>query len=128
MFFVAGFSLFGDVYWRTGRREFGEATIVDALGRVAPAPREAARNGIGWSAQSGFLVPETPLEIAARYAMVVPLEQATSLPRRDEAGGGLSWYFAGHPLKLQLDYFAGWEDARTTEVDHAVRLQLQASL
>jgi hypothetical protein len=127
VFKIGGFSLFGDVYYRQGRRDFGDATVVDDLGVETPAPREAARNGLGWSAQAGFLIPRVPFEIAGRYAEVLPSSPASALMRRDEAGGGLSYYFAGHPLKLQLDYFALWTDGRIERADSLVRLQLQAA-
>ncbi|MCA9693946.1 MAG: hypothetical protein KC636_30440, partial [Myxococcales bacterium] len=77
--------------------------------------------------QAGYLIPRLPLELAARYSVIAPLGADTSAPRRDEAGGGLSFYIAGHPVKLQLDYFARFDDRLIRAVDHIVRLQLQAS-
>ena len=32
----------------------------------------------------------------------------TSLGREDAVGGGLSYYIAGHPWKIQSDYFHSW--------------------
>lgn len=127
MFKIVGLSLSGEFFYRHGRRDFGDATVVDEMGGEMPAPREDPRNGIGWFLQGGFLVPRLPLEIAGRYGQVRALGVRTSLPNLDEAGGGLSYYFAHHPLKLQLDYFHTWEDAVLPRGSDRVRLQLQTA-
>ncbi|MEM6989825.1 MAG: porin [Myxococcota bacterium] len=128
MFKVAGFSFFADVFYRQGRRNFGDAVVVDdATGVEMAAARELARNGVGWSATAGFLIPRVPFELAARYSQVASTSNVSSLSRRDEVGGGASYYFAGHPLKLQLDYFAQYIDGLVLQSDHIVRLQLQAA-
>ncbi len=108
-FKVAGFSLLADAWFRHGRREWGDATVTDAAGTPMPAPREAARNGVGWTAQAGFLIPRAPLELAARYSGVHGLG-TTSIADRSEAGPGLSYYFADHALKLQADFMHSWGD------------------
>lgn len=123
----AGFSFFTDVFYRQGERKFGTATVIDDMGVEVPAPRELARNGLGWSATAGYLIPRIPLEIAARYAQVGNLRRESSLSRRDEVGGGVSYYFAGHPLKLQADYFARFDEGRIERSNHDFRVQLQAS-
>jgi len=128
MFKVVGLSVSGEGYWRKGRREFGDATVVDEMGTEVAAERELARDGVGWFVQSGYLIPRVPLEIAARYSQTRRLDSATSaLPNRDEVGGGLSWYFARHPLKLQFDYFRGWDEDVIVMGTDRVRLQLQAA-
>ncbi|MBV1861835.1 MAG: OprO/OprP family phosphate-selective porin, partial [Nannocystaceae bacterium] len=127
VFKIAGFSLFSDFFFRNGTRSFGDATIVDESGIESPADLEAARNGLGWSAQVGYLLPRTSLELAGRYGQTRKTQDDSGVPDRDEAGGGLSYYFAGHPLKLQLDYFARWEGMPEDKTDHEVRLQLQAA-
>ena len=93
--------------------------IDDGMGGLIPAPVEPARNGLGWTAQSGFLVPRIPLEIVGRYAGIRRLGGNTSLVDLDEVGPGLGWYFAQHALKLQLDYFH-----QLGIVQDRVRLQL----
>ena len=125
MFKIAGFSVFSDFFWRDGRRTFGDAMVDDGMGNLVLAEREAARNGLGWSAAAGYLIPRVPFEIAGRYSQIRRLK-TTSLEDKDSAGGGLSYYFAGHPLKLQLDYFHQWTGA-VEDGDDIVRLQLQAA-
>ena len=127
MFKIGGFSAFGDVFYRQGRRDFGDAVVVDDAGVESPAPREMPRDGIGWSGTAGYMIPRVPFELAARYAQVVGVGNATSLTRRDEVGGGLSYYFAGHPLKLQADYFAQFADGYVDQSNHVMRVQLQAA-
>ena len=127
VFMIGGFSAFGDVYYRQGRRRFGDAVVVDETGMETAAPREAPRNGVGWSAAAGYLIPRVPFELATRYAQVLAVGNATSLTRRDEVGGGVSYYFAGHPLKLQMDYFAQFPNGQVAHPDHIMRLQLQAA-
>jgi hypothetical protein len=50
----------------------------------------------------------------------------------DEVGGGINYYFVGHDLKLQLDYFRLWDESfgptYGSQAQHGtdrVRLQLQ---
>lgn len=123
MFKWAGFSLEAAFLWREGRRNPGHA--VDDMG--APLPVEAARNGHGWMAQAAFLVPRTGLEPALRTSGIRGLG-LTSMPDRNELGGGLNYYFAGHNLKLQLDYFRTWDRGAADRAGDLVRLQLQVAL
>lgn len=127
MFKWAGFSLFGEFYWRDGKRRYGDATIDDGMGNQIPAPREDARNGLGWSVQPGYVVPRIPLEISSRYSQVRGLGNDTSMGDRDEVGGAISYYFAEHPLKLQADYFRKWDDAGISDGTDQVRVQLQVA-
>lgn len=123
MFKWAGFSLEAAFLWREGRRNPGHA--VDDMG--APLPVEAARNGHGWMVQAAFLVPRTGLEPALRTSGIRGLG-LTSMPDRNELGGGLNYYFAGHNLKLQLDYFRTWDRGAADLAGDLVRLQLQIAL
>ena len=122
VFHVAGWSVTGDFFWRQGRRNPGNAVIDDGMGGMIPAPVELARNGLGWTAQTGFLIPKVPLELAGRYSGIRRLGSETSLVDLDEVGPGLSYYFAQHALKLQLDYFH-----QLGVVQDRVRLQLTFS-
>jgi hypothetical protein len=122
-FKIAGFSFLGEFFWRRGHRHPGAASPVVDL----------ARNGYGVVAQAGYLIPHLPLEIVGRYSTVQGKGE-TSLVDQTELGGGLSWYFAQHALKLQADYFRlfGAEDAASSadirDGSHRVRLQLTAEL
>ncbi|MDC0720965.1 hypothetical protein [Nannocystis bainbridge] len=123
MFKWAGFSLEAAFLWRDGRRNPGGA--VDDMG--APLPVEAARNGRGWMMQAAFLIPRTGLEPAIRTSGIRGLG-VTSMPDRNELGGGLNYYFAGHNLKLQLDWFRTWDRGAADLAADLVRLQLQVAL
>lgn len=123
-FKIAGFSLAGAFFWRYGWRHPGDA--VDATG--APQPTVAPRNGLGYYAQAGYLIPKTPLELGARWGQIygVRFRHGTSLPNQTEVGGVLNLFFARHFLKLQLDYLRLYSAALSGPADQ-VRLQLQAT-
>lgn len=111
------------------RRKSGGA--LDDMG--APIPTVAARSGASWYGQLGWMVPKIPLEVVGRYGLIRNIYgKESSLLNADEAGGGLNWYFVGHDLKLQLDYFRLWDESMgKTFADAArhgtdrVRLQIQ---
>ncbi|MBX7079500.1 MAG: OprO/OprP family phosphate-selective porin [Nannocystaceae bacterium] len=124
-----GLSLSSAMHMRRGfnRKNGGK---LDDMG--APIATVAARQGVGWYGQLGYLVPKIPLEVVGRYAFNRGIFGTTSLPDADEAGGGLNWYFVGHDLKLQVDYFRLWDETMgTTAADAAkhgtdrVRVQVQ---
>lgn len=120
----AGLSLLGDFYLRDGWRHAGKSTQMDGT----PIPVQAARNGIGWTAQLGLLMPRTRVEVVGRSSGQRPHKSLpTSLARLDEAGTGFNYYFFRHALKLQLDYLRTWGPALPTGRGDQVRLQLQAA-
>lgn len=122
MFKWAGLSVLADLYWRRGWRQSGG--LLDAEG--LPMAVQAARNGLGWTAQMGLFVPRTRAEVVARTAGVRPPRSlATSLARLDEVGGGLNYYFYRHAFKLQLDYIHTWGPALPTGRGDQLRMQLQ---
>lgn len=123
MFKWRGFSANGEVFWRYGQRTGGDE--VDDLGE--PIPVVAPRNGLGWFAQGGYLLPMVPVEFAVRGGQLLPLG-TTSMPATEELGGGLSWYLRGHALKLQADYFHTWIGAGIADGSNMVRLQLQVGI
>jgi hypothetical protein len=66
---------------------------------------EYSRSGYGWYAQAGQMFGPH-LELAARYSDLVPSPGTDpEFVRAREVGGGASWYFRGHNLKWQADYF-----------------------
>lgn len=124
MFKIAGFSALLDIFYRQGWRLPGDAKDMNG----APVAVEAARNGVGWTAQMGIFVPRTRLEVTARQSGVRPSRRGdTSLARLDEVGGGLGYYFFRHALKLQADFFQTVGPGLPTGKAEQFRLQLQAS-
>jgi phosphate-selective porin OprO/OprP len=126
MFKLVGFSLLSEVYYRKGKRDFGDATVIGESGVEVAAPLEDARTGMGWFAQVGWVVPKVPFELAGRYSQVRPVGDHTSLTRSDEVGGGLNWYFFGPSLKLSADYFHTFKEGDLDNATDQLRVQLQA--
>jgi hypothetical protein len=87
----------------------------------------SGNEGIGWMLAAGYLFAPTPIEIAGQYAILRGRE-GSNMSDEDELGAALNYYFAQHPLKLQLDFAHLWDDAGFGEGEDRVRLQLQASL
>lgn len=117
-----GASLIGQFYYRHGDRNFG--SLEDSSGNpIEPSP---SRDGTGIAVQGGYLLPRLPIEIAARYANVRgrTVELHNGLMDSDEVGGGASYYFAQHQLKLQTDYFRVFSGDLSNGYNQ-VRLQLQ---
>lgn len=90
---------------------------------------EYSRNYFGWFAQAGYLF-NRHFELVARYGDLRPtvIDQASVDPsqrRRHELGGGLNWYFQGHALKLQSDYFYYYGESLSDRGEHQARLQMQ---
>jgi len=129
VFKVAGFSLVSEWIYRVGTRTPGDLTEVDDAGAEVAIATAPARDGIGGMVQSGYLLPGTRFEIAGRWGQVRPIGDASPVSVEDEYGGGLSYYFAQHPLKLQGDYFYLTEEATGEAVvtENRVRVQLQAA-
>jgi phosphate-selective porin OprO/OprP len=125
VFKACGFSLLSGIYYRHGDRNPGSAT--DEMGNpIAAAP---TRDGWGFTGQAGYLLPRMPVEIAARYSNIRGRTVAghDGLKDSNELGGGVSYYFAQHPLKLQADYFRVFADDFSAGYNQ-VRLQLQVVL
>lgn len=129
-----GLSVQSAFHWRqsTNRRNGG---AVDAE-TMMPIATALPRDGVGWFAQVGWLVPKIPLEIVGRYGFVRNIRGAdrSAIVWRDEVGGGLNYYIYGHWLKLQLDYFrlygADQGPSYASAARHGndrMRLQLQVS-
>ena len=110
-------------HMRRGVRRINGGALDDA---GAPLATVAARQGVGWYGQLGWLVPRLPFEMVGRYGMIRNTYGASSsLPNGDEAGGSLNWYFKGNDLKLQVDYFKLWDPAMgPAQGTDRVRVQL----
>ncbi|MDD9964656.1 MAG: porin, partial [Myxococcales bacterium] len=105
VFMYAGLSVFTEMIMRGGSRNPGDATALDDAGEEVAVETEPAKDGFGLMTQVGYLLPGTNFEIAVRAGAIEPLGNASALAPETELGGALSYYFAHHPLKLQLDYF-----------------------
>lgn len=131
MFKYAGFSATGAYFWREGERNPGP--LVDDMGMPIldpdgnPITVEDPRDGFGYFAQLGFLVPHAPIGLAGRFEQFEP-QGTSSLPARRAVGGGLSYYVLRHPFKLQADYFRLWEDDAISDGVDQFRMQLQFGL
>jgi phosphate-selective porin OprO/OprP len=115
----AGASLLLEGFLRDGRRN------------GTPAPGEtlaAARDGLGWMAQGGALLPGVDVELVGRYSEVRPLGEASALSRAHELVAGVNWFLDGHRVKLQADYTRAWGEAGLGEGSDRVRVQLEAGL
>ena len=123
VFMYGGFSFMSEFILRTGQRNPGGA--VDEFG--VPIPVQPASEGWGLMAQAGFLLPDLPIELAARYGTNQPLGDTSPLSPRSELGLSLSYYVARHPFKVQLDAFRLFGD-RFDVGETRIRLQVQASL
>lgn len=123
----AGFSLDGAFFWRQGRRNVpaDDDRAIDDNGMFVAV--EDPRDGVGYYAQAGLLVPNTGLEFAARFGGIGPAASGTSLSASHELGGAVSYYLARHNLKLQADYFRLWGDEELSEGSGRFRVQLQAA-
>jgi phosphate-selective porin OprO and OprP len=119
-----GLSVTGEFFWRRGARKQGPA--VGSAG--APVPLEKPRDGTGWFAQAGYLLPYTMLEIEGRYGELHRSGDGSSLSDRKELGGGVSYYFARHTVKLQADYFRLWAADKLSEGTDQIRVQLETGL
>jgi phosphate-selective porin OprO/OprP len=85
-------------------------------------PTTPARQGLSWFAQLGWVVPKIPLEFVGRYGLVRNIYGVnSSLPDSDEVGGGINWYFVGHDLKLQADYFRSWDQSMGSSLGEQAR-------
>ncbi len=114
IFKVAGFSIFTEGFLRTGTSEDNNPT----------------RNGWGWMAQGGYLLPHTAFEITGRYGLNRRLggpAESSMGEGLNEVGGGVGHYFAHHPLKLQADVFS-YSELEADGSELVGRLQFQAAL
>ena len=84
-----------------------------------------SRESWGAFGQLGQMLTDS-LEITARYGHIQPLSNTDpDLSLTQELGGGLSYYFHQHNLKVQGDYFYLSENADFSAGDHQGRVQAQ---
>ena len=130
----AGVSLTGELYARKAYRDDGDVQAVDENGDpifeddgVTPfIDREMARNGLGWFAQMGWMVPGIPVEIAGRYGQVHPLFGDSHITRLDEIGAGINWYVFGPSMAVKMDYHHRFRGGTLDDATDEVRVSFQA--
>ena len=115
-----GFAASGEFHIRDGKRN-------PANGASETDPDfDEARNGIGWFAQAGYLLPRKLIEVTGRVGQVIPAD-SSSLSTRNEGGLALSYYPGQHPFKFQADVFQLWGDDDLGDGETRARLQMQYS-
>lgn len=122
MFKFAGLSVMSEFMWRDGDRNPGTEPPPDPTDPAVQPPRD----GWGFMAQAGYLIPRLPIELSGRYGMVDG-RSTGSLGDERELGVGASWYLGRHAYKVQADYFRTWDDT-IDDGTHQIRLQLQGSI
>lgn len=126
MFKFAGFSLQSEIMLRQARS--GDSVDVSVDPATGAVTSEYARNAWGWFAQAGQFVTDH-IELAARYGEARPRGvHASDFTREREVGGGASYYWQEHALKLQADYFYLTNEHESRPVTlgrHQARVQFQ---
>jgi hypothetical protein len=122
-----GLSVSGEYFYRKADKN-------QRTGEVDDVPTvQYSRSGWGAFGTVGHMV-WSGLEVLVRYGYHEPRKDAKkAVPFRHELGGGLSYYFREHNLKLQADYFylpaKTYDGERPTKTfdggKHEVRLQAQ---
>lgn len=122
VFKYAGLSINSEFFWRHAQRNPG-----DELTEEGELVIDLPRNGLGWNAQVGYVIPKVPLQPAIRYSGTRALG-SSSMTSQDELGAALQYFFHGTALELVFDYNHRFEPDRFTTGTDTVRLQLQMSL
>ncbi|MDD2580676.1 MAG: porin [Desulfuromonadaceae bacterium] len=89
-FKYSGFSLQGEYFWAEG------------TGDSATAGKSATVISKGFYTQAGYFVIPKTVEVAARYGWMDYNQDMTG-SLKSEVQGAVSWYIAGHNLKIQAD-------------------------
>jgi phosphate-selective porin OprO and OprP len=111
-----GLSILGAFFFRNGERNIPLNTI----------EFDRPRNAYGFMLQPAYLLPWIDLEIEARFDRIVPYGE-TLVTLRSDLGVGLSYYFVGHSMKLQADFFHQWLTNDLANSNNIFRLQLQTA-
>lgn len=110
-FKLCGFSFEGGYYYRT-------------IDPQQPTPH-GRTNAWGYWTQAGYFLIPKHFEVAGRYSYINPDNPVQrSNNNQHEATGGITYYFEGHPLKVQLNYsFFRTQANPDDRDDHVVRTQ-----
>ena len=84
-----------------------------------------SRSGWGAYAQVGQML-NAHFEVTGRFGYVTPHDSVDpTFAANYELGGALSYYFMGHDLKVQADYFNLGAELFAADSEHQARLQMQ---
>ncbi len=111
-FKLLNFSFEGGYYYRTI-----DPRVSTPFGR---------QNGWGYFAQAGYFIIPKHFEVAGRYSYLNPDNPVRRGNNNQyELTGGVSYYFEGHPLKIQANYSYIKTQATPSDLkDHIVRSQV----
>jgi hypothetical protein len=115
-----------DVAFRYQNFSFEGAYYYRAIAPVESTPAFVREAGYGFNVQSGYFLIPNHLEVAARYSYMNPDTPVEAINNgTEEITGGLSYYFLGHPLKIQANYSYFKRQARPENLrEHLVQTQL----
>ncbi len=118
MFKYAGFFATSEWMMRTA-----DAESIDGVAGDGSPTTFLSRQAWGAFGQVGQMLTES-LEVSARYGHLSPIG-TSAVTLLNEIGGGLSYYFDHHNLKLQSDYFYFSGASDFSAGSHQGRLQAQ---
>ena len=120
MFKYKGFFATGE--WMLRKADDSIVGVEDEAGEVTDF---YSRDAWGAYVQLGQMLTDK-FEVSARYGHLNPLtETDPKLSLTHELGGGVSYYFDQHNLKVQGDYFYYAKNNDLKDGDHQVRIQSQ---
>lgn len=121
-FKMSGLSLMTEVLFR----QADQVVVGRGVDSAGKAVVETSRSAWGYFVQAGYHVTN-PFEVTLRYGDVQPLD-GSGLFRDREVGGGLSYYFSKHDLKIQGDYFRLLSDVAPGNTITLDRVRIQTQL
>jgi hypothetical protein len=117
-----GLSAQGAFFVRRGER------VAPTAGLPAGATLAPARDALGGFGQLGYVLPNLPLEVGARYDRVDKLGDDSSADSFQDAGAQVSYYLLRHSIKLQADLLHLWAQSNGRDDSDQLRVQLQMTL
>ncbi|MBI5015724.1 MAG: hypothetical protein HZB55_09585 [Deltaproteobacteria bacterium] len=106
-----------------GMKFRGASVQAEGYHRVIASQEKGKETARGGYVQAGYFVYRDVVEAAARCEYCDPNREVAD-DLKQEYGGGLNWFFAGHRNKLQTDLFRV-QDQKTGLTDRRLRLQYE---
>jgi len=117
-FKYAGLSMTGELFFRRALEDRNTASVDGAI------VTDVARSGYGGFFQVGQLIADR-FELSARVGNLTLLgDPSGGFKPEKELGGGVSYYFSKHALKLQADTFYLFEDWGVGRAQGRLQLQM----